>query len=243
MDFNVFTNVELHSLSKIKKIKKFKKRKTIIRKLNNIYACNKIQRWFRRINSYNYICPISKEFVRYPCWGYKNGNKRNYYNLPVLAKYFSVRGDFRDPISRSDITIKHIKELEKIIRAFPKININIVSVFRSTEKFKIKRRIDEQIEIIDNNFRTLISEIADDLKYIQKFVNTNEDLDVNELLSPKMRDIRMCLQLLSEMCTRTHTYLINWAISTFHITFEGEVEKIKIAIIELLEREIIQTNV
>lgn len=196
----------------------------------------KIQRWYRKLISYNEMCPISREIVRYPCWGYKNNGKRTYYNVPILIEYFCSRGDFRDPVSRSKITLKHINE---IVKYFPELcTVDLVSVYNSKVRFQIEREIEEQIDVLEDNFRTLVNEIIMDLNNIQSFIDDDIETNVDLLLSPKICELKICSGILSNMSNNTHLRVVNWGIEVLSdLKFVGDVEKIKVCIIEVLEDE------
>ena len=239
--FDTFSYNDLRLISKrvnIRNLSRITKRATMIIKLTRHFAVTKIQRWTRKLMAYNDICPISFELVRYPCWGFKNGIKRNYYNFPTITDYFSTRGDFRDPISRDIVTEKHIKELADIQKAYSHLSsTDITAVFESRQRFEIENEIDEQIEILEDNFRSVVVEIRDDLGSLANYVG-EEDLDVNVFLSPKLYDLKICSGILSNLCPDTHQISIDWAIRTLEETpVVDEAGDIKKYIIEFIFRE------
>jgi hypothetical protein len=94
----------------IKFTKRLTRIQTLRRKFHRENSIVMIQRWWRQLHSYNPECPITLCLVVYPCWGFKIGYKRHYYNLPYLLGTFE-RGEFKDPMTRSTLTRTHILEI------------------------------------------------------------------------------------------------------------------------------------
>lgn len=223
----------------MKNLSRIKKKATLITKLCFYFAVSKIQRWTRRIQAYNDVCPISYVMVSYPCWGFKSGKKRTYYNFPILIEYLASSGVFKDPMSRQEITKQHIKELRKIQKSFPNLSsIDIQNIYNSKQRYEIERELDEQISNLEDNFRSIVAELLMDLNSLVHFTNET-DLDVNIFLTPRIYDLKMCSGILKNLCDQTHTIVMNWAISSIKmLKFENTIiEEIQNSIVEFIEND------
>ena len=81
-----------------------------------------IQRLFRTKLMIDEYCPISLEPLKYPFISIRVYNKFNYYDFKTLVNYFLKTKDFRDPMTRLEITDKKLDEINKIISHYSKKN-------------------------------------------------------------------------------------------------------------------------
>lgn len=73
-------------------------------------ASLKIQRWFRNVSQRHGECPISLEPIQIP---FKL--KCTVYDAVSLVNFFSISGDFRDPISREPLSNVTIQQLDTLM--------------------------------------------------------------------------------------------------------------------------------
>lgn len=202
----------------LKHVNRIKKKNTLIKNLRVHLSIVRIQKWLRKKIAYNERCPISLEYIRYPCWGYKLNNKFVYYNLPDLAYYFVTSGDFRDPSTRNKIIVNDILQISNIIKQFPSMKkIKILKAFKSEEQFILKRQLDEQRDVLDDTIRTVVKEIIDDLITIESNIDRGIDINVHQLLSPKTCEFRICTGILKNICRQSNTNVVQWAINMLKV--------------------------
>lgn len=237
--YSFFTESELYEISsrvKIKNLSRIKRKKTFVRKLTEHFSCVKIQRWYRKAKAFNSLCPISMEYVRYPCWRYPTQLERyTYYNLPVLVDCLLTSGDFRDPISREKITYEHTLEIADIVR---KTNIDrpdISEVFKSKIRFQVERELDEQIDILEDNIRTVTDSIIEDLLTVNES-NTN----IDEIFSPNLYDIKIASGILTNLSNEVHTRVIRWCVNKLKsVELENKFAAyVREYIVEIMEEEL-----
>jgi hypothetical protein len=217
------------------------RKKTIINALNAYFKSVVIQKWFRSTIAYNENCHITMEPIRYPLWGFKYNNKRHYYNLPDFVHYLITRGDFRDPVSREPITKEQVKEISKIYDCIESAGkLDLLNVYESQLRFDTERVIDEQAEILEDTLRNIVTELVEDLIIIETYIDSEETIDVNEMLGPNVYELRLCSEILSNICNQTHIRVINWAITEFEQidSISEEVNEIVYNLILSLEREL-----
>lgn len=199
----------------LKNVNRIKLKKTLLLKLNEHYNTVRIQRWLRRLWAYNRICPISMEPIRYPCWGYKVHNKYMYYNLPVLAQYFVSSGFFADPSTRLALTKHHIQQIHNVLSHFPHMKkIKLLKAYKADYHFKRQRQIEDQRDVLEDTIRTVVTEMVNDLKFIDAYVlsGNSADLDVNQMLSPKTCEFKICTGILKGVCLPTYSRIVKWSI-------------------------------
>jgi len=109
-------------INNIKYISNYKKQKL----LNFLFlhkTITYIQRFYRRKIMKDNICPISFETLKYPFVSIKiDKNNFNYYDFKTIVDYFQTTGDFRDPMTRKDISDEKIKEINKLINYYYRRN-------------------------------------------------------------------------------------------------------------------------
>jgi hypothetical protein len=242
--FGRITFTCLHDIAEkyhLKNINRIKTKKTLICKLRIHLSAIRVQKWVRGLLAYNDKCPVSLEYIRYPCWGYKVNNKFVYYNLPGLAYFFVSSGDFRDPATRNEIFLKDINKLSAILKYYPHMRkIKLLKAFNSGEQFKIKRQMQERRDVLDDTIRTVIMEIIEDLKKIEYNINLEVDIDVQYLLSPKICEFKICTGILSNICQETYIRIINWSIENIKKQSFCSllVKKLQISLVEFMKKEI-----
>lgn len=92
--------------------------------LKMIYACKKIQKWWRIVNKKD---PISLQRIIVPFLLFRC-NSTVLYDATTLKKYIISTGDLRDPICRIPLSIHELKQLDTILPSIPSL-ISLHSVF------------------------------------------------------------------------------------------------------------------
>ena len=207
--------------------------------MSQVVAVVAIQRWYRKMNSYGIDCPISMEPIRYPCWGFKSGSKRHYYNVPVIVDYFIERKDFRDPMTKTPLEVQDIEEIDSIVQN-NNLNLDIKQAYRNRVDFQIDQEYEDRISILEDTIRETVNDILDDLEIIENVIRLDEDLDVNELLSTKTIDLRIYLNTLDSICCNTYQYMLEWSKAKLedYIPEYEIVDRIKLSIIHYLDVQV-----
>ena len=144
--------VSLKKIIKILKIKNpsFYRTKTVLLfHINNHKCAVYIQTIFRKKIKLEKYCPLSLELLVYPFISIKTRNKFNYYNFIFLVKYFHKSNDFRDPLTRANISDDKIKEINLLIKYFfKKKQLNILL----SKSMIIKAELESLSSCIDSLF-------------------------------------------------------------------------------------------
>jgi len=168
-------NLKVNQLKKkckdldIKGYSKLKKNDLVDSIINNCSSCI-IQRWFRSLMSYNDLCMITLERIKYPCWPLRVPKGWMHYNLPDLVDYFLVSGDFREPQTKRKITEKELKSLDDYTKKLG-MKKKSLCVANKNKDFYRKQKIRE--EHVD----TLVEQIRDVVCIIRERLSTFEDED------------------------------------------------------------------
>ena len=119
--FNKLLSVKcIKNILKIRKIKyvySFNKL-ILLQILNRDTHCRIIQKNFRKFIKMDSECPISHEKLKYPFVCFKLNNKFLYYDFNTIVQYFNKTRDFRDPLTRMEISDLHINKINQLIRYY-----------------------------------------------------------------------------------------------------------------------------
>lgn len=132
----------LRRICKVHKLKNYSKlnKAQLIYLINYFKSVCYIQRLFRNRYMIDDVCPITLEALEYPFISLKNEKIFRYYSVEGLIGYYNSSRDFRDPITKKEITNKKIQEINNIARFYKKKQINnrrTISVVRRTELLTI----------------------------------------------------------------------------------------------------------
>ena len=132
----------LQKICKIYKLKNYSKinKAKLIYFINCYKSASYIQMVFRNKHMVSDVCPITLETLEYPFISLKNEKIFRYYSLEGLIGYYNSSRDFRDPITKKEITNKKIQEINTIAKFYKKKQINrrrTISVVRRTELLTI----------------------------------------------------------------------------------------------------------
>ena len=132
----------LRKICKLYKLKNYSKlnKTKLIYLINYFKSVCYIQRIFRTRHMIADVCPITLETLEYPFISLKNEKIFRYYSLEGLIGYYNSSRDFRDPITKKEITNKKIQEINTIAKFYKKKQINrrrTISVIRRTELLTI----------------------------------------------------------------------------------------------------------
>lgn len=163
---------DLINICKLRGIKGYcnKNKNNILILIDKYNSILKIQRLFRKYIIKDNKCPISLEPIKYPFYAIKSGKTLNYYNLSVLKTFLIESGDFRDPMSRLDITRSQLKEIDNVSKYYCKLK-NIEdsdSVYKASLNkhyyIQLRERECELLtleRILDNVCQEIINSIED----------------------------------------------------------------------------------
>jgi len=132
----------LQKICKIYKLKNYSKmnKARLIYFINYYKSASYIQKVFRNKHMISDVCPITLETLEYPFISLKNEKIFRYYSVEGLIGYYNSSRDFRDPITKKEITSKKIQEINNIARFYKKKQINrrrTISIVRRTELLTI----------------------------------------------------------------------------------------------------------
>jgi hypothetical protein len=145
------------------------------------HATVKIQRFLRRKFSADDTCPISLEPVKYPLYGFKTNSKFIYYNLQDLTDYLIETGDFRDPKTRNEYSIKNIVDIDnEIMKNGIQIKVpelkSLVHAYKKKQYYIDKKRLKDTVL----NYERVLDEYVNALRlWIESSHNTPEDIYFN----------------------------------------------------------------
>lgn len=162
---NDIRNIEKRNIVAKQSVYNRKTKKGLIDNIVNTKSCIIIQRRFRNYISKNSECPICLDKVSNPhCYTRTKIGHFLYYDLECFTNYLITSGDYRDPITKQEITDEDILKLEKLI----KVNkIKLPRSLRRTKQnklfFRKQKEKEEQIEILCERIRHVIWTIYDKL--------------------------------------------------------------------------------
>lgn len=126
-------------------------------------AASVIQRWYRKKFSYNDLCLISLEKIRYPCWPLRVSNGWMHYNLPDLVDFFLSSGDFREPQSKRSLTAKELKSLDDYVKKIGLKKKSLLAAKKNTEYYRKQKIKEEHRDTIVEQIRDVVCIIRDRL--------------------------------------------------------------------------------
>ena len=105
---------ELRSFAKLCKMRKYSKLKKYNLKIYIMrhISASIIQKWWRRKRDLK--DPISFEDIRYPCVIINVNGKNIFYNFDTIIPYWKNTFDFREPLTRHDMTLDEIKRIQTL---------------------------------------------------------------------------------------------------------------------------------
>jgi hypothetical protein len=175
--------IKLDILKKIckKKIKisSLNKDKIII-KLIEYNSVVKLQRYFRKnILSNSLICPISMSNVMYPCFPFRPKGQTHfiYYDLNSISEYLLTSGDFRDPKTREEYTIDHLKLIDKLRKDNKILGKSLETLSKNNKFYKEKKDNEESILIIERCLDDIISSMRNLLENTERRRHGNHTLN------------------------------------------------------------------
>lgn len=164
MYLNNISKIKLINFCRVKGVKGYSKlnKKELNIIVSRLLIISKIQRWIRKyIFNYNdEICSISLEKINYPCFPFvPKPGIIIYYNAKALKEYLLESGDFRDPKTRENYTIKHLCVLDNIEKTTP----SVLKAFKNIKKYnKIKEKENEML-ILERSMDDIISDVFIDI--------------------------------------------------------------------------------
>lgn len=172
IDYNTLKNNELKNICKLLKLKKYHKlnKSNLSHLLKREVSCRKIQKFFK---SKKDICPISLDTIKTLfIFTTKNGAKIKY-DAVSLVDYLTKTGDFRDPLSREEITDDNINTLHKIL---DKKQIMRTSLFHIKKSGIYKRNLEQHnlligIENEMGRYIEIIQEMLNSINTIRYYLN------------------------------------------------------------------------
>jgi len=157
-------------------------------------SCILIQNWYRDRLSSSDLCNITQSKFKYPCWPFvsKVNCKKYwyYYNLPDLVDYLLQSGKFVEPHIGRQMTSLELVALDKYAK---KVGLNRKSVYqakKNPERFKRMKLREDLLQTIDNEIRTIVTEMRDrllnlddNLQQISLFLDISYYPNLNYFLS------------------------------------------------------------
>lgn len=176
IDYNTLKNNELKNICKLLKLKRYHKLKKsdLSRLIKREVCCIKIQRFIKRKND---ICPISLQSINNLfVFITKNGTKIKY-DAVSIVDYLTKTGDFRDPMSREEITDSHIRILHNIL---DNKQIMRTSLFHIRKSGLYKRNLDQHnlligIENEMGRYIEIIQEMLNSINTMRYYLNDITD--------------------------------------------------------------------
>jgi hypothetical protein len=77
------------------------------------------------------LCPITFDELNYPFISFKNEKIFRYYSLDGILDYYNKVKDYRDPITKKNLTNDKISEINKIAKFYKKKQLTIKTSRRS----------------------------------------------------------------------------------------------------------------
>jgi hypothetical protein len=161
---------------------------------------------------YSDICPLTLCSVRYPCWGFKVDNgKRHYYNLPQLVDCFR-HGDFRDPMTRINVTENQLLEIETMFKKNYKKDVNLCSLYRAN----VEESVDNTSEALVTNMRVLVSNLVRNLRRVDDLVVSGSILEDDDIMdfNCSVCDFRVYSSILYYINARLQATVVMWSYTT-----------------------------
>tara|TARA_Y100000996_G_scaffold415033_1_gene407882 strand:- start:863 stop:1627 length:765 start_codon:yes stop_codon:yes gene_type:complete len=163
---------------------------TLLNTIKQELAAKKIQKNFRNKKGiHSDLCPISLKPVTYPCWMFKTNTKCVYYNLIDLVQYLTVSGNFRDPMTRVNYSIKDLNSMDRTMINLKIKHKSLVSLKKNPDFYRRKKMREETINTISDQIREIISLMRDKIEDIPRTTQLDMELNLNCVFYPNLKTL------------------------------------------------------
>jgi|694.fasta_scaffold01457_44 hypothetical protein len=178
--FQKLNLAELRQKNKLLGIKNYSRcnKSQLVKNVVTFLSARTIQRWFRKKISFSETCAISLCKVRYPCWAFRVQKGWFHYNLPDLVDYFLVSGDFREPQSKREITIKELENLDDFVKKIGIHKSSLTFAKKNTNHYQQLKNNENYRDAIVEEIRDIICLIRDRLDSQESGVELSFNLEI-----------------------------------------------------------------
>lgn len=189
--------------------------------INQLISCKILQKWFRIRLSSSYLCNITQNKFKYPCWPFITQNNKKkywyYYNLPELVDYFLTTGKFTEPHIGRSISNNELYSLDKYTKHVGIKRKSVYDAKKNPDKYRRMKLKEELINTFNDEIRNIIVKIRDrllnifdPLEQIMLYLDVSYYPDLNNYIKNLKRkvskkDVKFviegCVSLLNEIHT------------------------------------------